>query len=108
MLKVVNFIHRYNKLLLVAIMLFLFGSIFMSNFKGFSPAASASTINVKYFKCVTIGTEDSLWSIANDNISEEYESVEDYIKEVKDINDLKDDKIYCGATLVIPHYDAPQ
>lgn len=67
----------------------------------------ASTINVKYFTCITIDSDDSLTSIAHEYISDEYDSVSDYIKEVKSINNLTSDTIYCGATLVVPYYAAP-
>ena len=39
--------------------------------------------------------------------SEEYDSYQEYIDEVKFINNLTDDTIYRGAKLVIPYYAAP-
>lgn len=107
MMKVISFIHKYNRLLVTLVIAFLFISIFTLGSKTRENTANASTINVKYFKCISIGADDTLWSIASENISEEYESVDDYINEVKCINGLNNDKIYCGATLVIPYYDAP-
>lgn len=71
-------------------------------------SAKASTYNVKYFKCITIDENDSLWTIAEENITEEYDTIGDYIKEVKSINNLDNDKIYSGASLVVPYYAAPQ
>lgn len=66
----------------------------------------ASTVNEKYFKCIYISADDTLWSIAEENMTEEYDSINEYIKEVKEINNLSSDKIYCGATLIIPYYAA--
>ena len=50
--------------------------------------------------------EASLWEIAEEYMSEEYASVEDYIKEVKEINHLTEDLIYEGAYLCIPYYSS--
>ena len=69
--------------------------------------AEAETYNQKYFKCITIEEDATLWSIAEENMTEEYSSVNEYISEVKDINNLTSDEIYCGATLIIPYYAAP-
>ena len=105
--NIAGFIHRHYKLSIVMIgaallfMVFLFGAD-----KG-EKKVDASTYNVKYFKCITIDEDDTLWSIAEDNISEEYDSLNDYIAEVKSINNLSCDKIYNGATLVVPYYAAP-
>lgn len=69
--------------------------------------AEAATSNLKYYKCITISDGDTFWSIAEENYSEEYESYEDYIDEVKFINNLTNDTIYNGATLVVPYYQSP-
>ena len=48
---------------------------------------------------------ESLWDIANEHMTEEYDSPKTYIKEVKSINSLTDvDKIYAGQRIVIPYY----
>ena len=74
---------------------------------GISQKASASTRNVKQFKCISIERDDTLWSIAEEYMTEEYEDIDTYIKEVKDINGLTDDTLYNGATILIPYYTAP-
>ena len=50
---------------------------------------------------------ETLWTIAEEHYSEEYNSYQEYIDEVKFINNLTDDTIYRGAKLVIPYYAAP-
>jgi hypothetical protein len=51
---------------------------------------------------------ETLWSIAEEYLDDEhYASIEDYIKEVKKINSLKDDEaIIAGRYIVVPYYAA--
>ena len=57
------------------------------------------------FKYLFYGKCRSLWDIANEHMTEEYDSPKTYIKEVKSINSLTDvDKIYAGQRIVIPYY----
>lgn len=54
---------------------------------------------------IVIQKGESLWDIANEYMTEEYDSPKTYIKEVKSINSLTDvDKIYAGQRIVIPYY----
>lgn len=100
---VVYFIHRNYKLIIIAISIVAVLSIFFLGDR-FSEEVSASTSNQKYFVCVNINDGDTLWSIADTYISEEYYSVDEYVDEIKQLNHLTDDKIYSGATLVVPYY----
>ena len=67
----------------------------------------AATSNQKHYACITIDEGETLWTIAEEHYSEEYNSYQEYIDEVKFINNLTDDSIYRGAKLVIPYYAAP-
>ena len=58
----------------------------------------------KYFMSIEIEKGDSLWSIAEEYMTEEYTSIYSYIDEVKEINGLKKDNIYEGCYLVVPFY----
>lgn len=61
----------------------------------------------KYYKSITIDNGDTLWSIAQQYMdSEHYDSVSDYVEEVKSMNALTDDVIHYGEYLVIPYYDS--
>lgn len=102
--RVFSVIHNNFKLFVVGLaVLLVFGVLFLSSFDN-SGRVSASTSNQKYFVCIDIGEGDTLWSIADTYISEEYSSVDEYIEEVKELNGLTDNKIYCGATLVVPYF----
>lgn len=104
---IAGFIHKHYKLSVFIIGLTLLFTVFLFGANKSEKKVDASTCDVKYFKCITIDEDDTLWSIANEYISEEYDSVSDYIDEVKSINNLSSDKIYNGATLVIPYYGVP-
>lgn len=58
----------------------------------------------KYFKSITIESGESLWSIAKEYMSEEYDSIYDYISELKSMNGLTDDTIHAGNNLVVSYY----
>ena len=59
----------------------------------------------QYYTDIVIQKVESLWDIANEHMTEEYDSPKTYIKEVKSINSLTDvDKIYAGQRIVIPYY----
>lgn len=73
----------------------------------FVKAASDTTFpsaHQKYFKEIQVGRDDSLWSIAEQYCSEEYENIQEYIREVCRINSIHDDTILYGEYLTIPYY----
>lgn len=70
-----------------------------------SHTEAADSKNLKiYYKSVYIQTGDSLWSIAEDNMTPEYDNIRDYIREIKRLNQISSDKIHAGAYLVVPYY----
>lgn len=77
-------------------------SSFASNAKD-----ESSTVSYKYYKSITIENGDTLWSIAQEHMDmKHYDSVLDYIKEVKQMNALSGDDITYGQSLVIPYYSS--
>lgn len=68
--------------------------------------ASEQPENFKYYTSIQIENGDTLWSIANEYISDEYESIQEYIDEVKCINQLGPDDIHAGQYLTVPYYSA--
>ena len=55
-------------------------------------------------KSVLIESGDSLWGIAMENYSEDYESIEDYVDAIKECNHITTDKICTGSYLIVPYY----
>lgn len=73
---------------------------FLSNAKN-----NESRTFYKYYTSITVTNEDTLWSIAEKYMdAEHYNSVNDYIQEVKAMNHLKNDIINYGEHLIVPYY----
>lgn len=58
----------------------------------------------KYYTSIQIQSGDTLWELANDYITTEYASINDYIKEIKYLNALDSDQIHEGQYLTMPYY----
>jgi len=58
------------------------------------------------FHCasVYIDNNDTLWSIAQEYYTSEYDDIESYIDEIKKSNGLCTDNITAGKYLLVPHY----
>lgn len=97
---------RKNFLLLVlTFCLIVTTSIAVSSFRSHAkndPSRESS----KYYKSIVVSDSETLWSIAEDYMDEEhYGSIYEYIREVMQINNLKNDAIYADAHLIVPYYD---
>lgn len=73
-------------------------------------ARSASAENAavssgqKYYKSISVERGETLWSIADKEMGAGWSDVRDYINEVKQINNLDDDKIMAGGYICLPYY----
>lgn len=97
-------IRRRVALILFSIFLIF---LFTLSFNSLSTQATeeVSETSYKYFTTYVIQIDDTLWSIAEKNIDYEYyDSIQDYIAEVRSINHICDDMIISGKTIVIPYY----
>lgn len=106
--NIMYFIHNNYRKLIIGLSILLIACVLLFGASGLSNKVSASTHNEKYFKCIDIERDDTLWSIAEEYMTEEYASIDEYIEEVKSINALKGDILYNGATLIVPYYAAPE
>ena len=68
--------------------------------------ASEEDVCFKYYTSIEIEQGDTLWSIATEYMGSEYDSIQDYIEEVKELNQLGPDDIHTGQYLMIPYYSA--
>ena len=57
------------------------------------------------YKTVSVSSGDTLWNIAEKYMNNDYDSVQAYMKELKEINGLSGDKIYEGKYLMVPYYN---
>lgn len=86
---------------------FAVGIVFVLLFLSVSISADgSSTPKYKYYKSVEIEAGDTLWSIAEEYMSDDYNSAFDYIREIKYINNIQTDKITVGKYLIIPYYSS--
>lgn len=58
----------------------------------------------KGYMYITVECGDTLWDIAAQYSDEHYNSVYQYIREMKELNGLTSDSIHAGAKLIIPVY----
>ena len=58
----------------------------------------------KYVTSVKIEKGDSLWSIASQYFTEEYDDMNSYIDEIKYSNGLTSEVIHEGSYIIVPYY----
>lgn len=58
----------------------------------------------KYYTEVRVHRDDTLWGIADQYITSEYESMSRYIADVKEINSLYTDELRYGQRIMVPYY----
>ena len=58
----------------------------------------------KYYTTIQVQSGDTLWDIADDYMSAEYENKTDFINEVKEMNHITGSMIRAGEILLIPYY----
>lgn len=62
----------------------------------------------KFFTSYVVESQDTLWGIAWQYITPEYDSMDEYIHEILCTNQLDSTRIYPGQLILIPYYaDAP-
>ena len=62
----------------------------------------------KYFTNIIIDKGDTLWDVASEYMDEEhYDSIYDYMNELRTMNNLKSDTLYEGQSFVITYYAVP-
>lgn len=55
-------------------------------------------------KSVLIESGDTLWEIASENYSDDFDSIEAYVDAIKECNHITSDKINTGNYLIVPYY----
>lgn len=101
--KVISFIGRKEAYLLITAAIIIITILVGSSISGLANP-NTKTASHKYYTSVTIEKGDTLWSIASEYMSPEYDGIEDYIMEVRTINHLYSDGIYAGEYLTVPYY----
>lgn len=105
-----NRIRRKRQLrrnLMMCLLTFILVLSFSSIFFSFRTKAQSNEEEIlyKYYKSVMVENGDTLWEYAEIyGDSQHYNSHDDYIKEVMDMNFLNDDQITTGQYLILPYY----
>lgn len=58
----------------------------------------------KYYTSIEVTYGESLWSIAEEYVGEQYASAADYIHEVMEINHLQEETLSAGQYLIVPYF----
>ena len=99
-----------KKLLLLAVisaMLLMTGICIFSgtSLAGSSVVEANQQLGEVQYKVIEIESGDSLWDIAEENMNPGFDSIFDYIREIKRCNQLQSDRITSGSYLMIPYYE---
>lgn len=71
--------------------------------------AKGNRERTKLVTSVEVKKGDSLWSIASNYMTAEYDDVNEYVEELKKSNGLTSDQIHAGNFIIVPYYaDASQ
>jgi len=93
--------------LAIILIVFVLGVVTSGSFFSNAKASTEpSQKTYKYYTSIQLEDGDTLWDIANVYITEEYESIDIYISEVKKINSLNDDTITSGLFITVPYYSS--
>ncbi len=90
-----QFIHLTASFIIIIAASLVFGAFFVS------ARENNTTEPDTYYESICIQSGDTLWDIACDNMTDEYDSIDEYIQLIKDTNGLKSDSIQAGQYLVI-------
>lgn len=66
--------------------------------------AAPSEISYKYYTSIEVQSGDTLWAIASDYITDNYQDMNEYIDEVCSINHISENEIHSGQYITIPYY----
>ncbi len=78
--------------------------IFCQSFISIAKSYREAEDTCKYFQSVEIEKGDTIWSIASQYISSEYISMDEYVNEIIELNNLKSVEIHTGEYIVVPYY----
>ncbi|WFR60098.1 LysM peptidoglycan-binding domain-containing protein [Anaerocolumna sp. AGMB13025] len=104
-MKFISFFEKRRYAIIIGLLL-LITIIFSLSIITTSVTAEKSVTREKTVTSVKIEKGDSLWSIANLYITDEYKDMNTYIKEIMDSNGLTSDVLYEGSYIIVPYYTA--
>lgn len=100
-----NALGKKGILAALLLLLAVFMSLAMGSIVGFAGNRDSGVAVTKCYTSILVEDGDTLWGIASDYMTSEYDGVEAYIREVCELNHLDGDRIRAGEYLVIPYYN---
>lgn len=97
-----RFRRFFTGIILMMVICISFGAFLVSAHE----KTSADDTVYKYYKSIEIQSGDTLWAIAEDTMTDEYNSVAEYVQVLKDMNNLDSDNIQAGQNLIIAYNDS--
>ena len=97
-------VHRNILLVLLTAVFVLLCILIGSSIASSGQSRAALNHSYKYYTSIEIEKGDTLWTIAEQYMTSEYGSIQSYVEEIKDVNNLGDDEIHSGQYLTIPYY----
>lgn len=67
-------------------------------------SASREGKRIKLVTCIEVKPGDTLWDIASEYISDDYDDMNQYIEEIKSSNGMTSDEIHSGNYIIVPYY----
>ncbi len=90
----------------ITVVAILLGIVLGNNVLSSSHSSAYSDVQKEVrYTSIKIESGDTLWTIAEEYMCSEYDDVNDYIRDVKQINNLYSDVIHAGAYLMVPYYE---
>ena len=96
-----------RKLFLTLIAVLIFATGFLSHSVLVSMAGEEESSAIRYYKSICIENGDNLWTIADQYRQGSPMSVEEYVKELKQMNNLREDTIHAGQYLTVVYFQEP-
>lgn len=98
--------YQMNKkrIWVIGVVILLVLILFSVGFISKTVTAQRNGDRIKLVTSIEIKKGDTLWSIASDYMSEEYDDMNEYIEEIKESNGMFTDDIRTGNYIIVPYY----
>ncbi|MCI1721358.1 MAG: LysM peptidoglycan-binding domain-containing protein [Lachnospiraceae bacterium] len=103
-LPAVQNIRRILAVSIIVILACLLAILISLRLTAYTANAGTPDPGTKYYRSITVENGDSLWSIAENEMTNGWTDVRDYITEVEQINGLSSETIHAGSRLIVPYY----
>ena len=98
-------VRRQKKVLAIVSLVFVSLGILLGTSMNALASSKADVASYnKYYKSVRIESGDTLWTIADDYISDLNIDKQEYIAEICEINNICEDEIHVGDYVVVAYY----